>query len=137
MEYLMMARISFLAVATCLSVPGAFAQQTSASFDGKYAGKATAGVAGPGGEAPTNPVCVNERPVDMVVHGGHATLWYHNWKSRVLHYRGQVDPSGKLLLSHLNGDGSRSTFTLQMSQNGATGEMARGRCSYTVAMSRS
>jgi hypothetical protein len=109
---------------------------TLASFDGHYAGMATVGVSGVSSENVTNPIC-SDRPIDMTIRNGFATIWYPNWKRNRLHYRGRVDPDGTINASHLNGDGSRSVFTLKISDTGWNGEMRRGNCVYNVAMNRS
>jgi hypothetical protein len=107
-----------------------------ASFDGRYAGSATVEPSGGESQSTTNPLCVEGRPLDMTIHHGYVTIWYHNWKRNRLHYRGHIDPAGKIYVSHLNGDGSHSTFTLQMNGDTATGQMQRARCWYSVTMSR-
>ena len=109
---------------------------TLASFDGHYAGTATLGVSGSETQGTTNPICVDNRPIDMTIHNGYVTLWYHNWKRSKLHYRGRVDPSGKIYVTHLNGDGSRAAMTMQLSESGATGTMDRGNCSYEISLTR-
>jgi hypothetical protein len=110
---------------------------TLASFNGRYAGMATLGVAGEETEGTTNPICVDKRPINMTIRNGYATIWYHDWKLHTLHYRGRVDPDGTIHLSHLNGDGSRSVFTLQLSDTGATGNMLRGNCRFDVSLTKS
>jgi hypothetical protein len=109
---------------------------TPASFNGRYAGMMTVGVSGVESQGTTHPIC-SDRPINMTVSNGYATIWYHNWKRHTLHYRGRVDPTGTINLSHLNGDGSRSEFTLKISAAGWHGEMRRGNCWYNVAMTRS
>jgi hypothetical protein len=109
---------------------------TLASFDGHFAGTATLGVSGVSSANVTNPICVDNRPIDMTIHNGYVTLWYHNWKRSKLHYRGRVDDAGKIYVTHLNGDGSRSSMTMQMSDTGATGTMQRGNCSYEISLTR-
>jgi len=110
---------------------------TLASFNGLYAGAATVGVSGAETQGTTNPICVDNRPMNMSIHNGYVTISYHDWKHHLLHYRGRVDPTGKIYVSHLNGDGSRSIFTMQIGDTGANGQMQRGKCWYTVAMTRS
>jgi hypothetical protein len=123
-------------VAAAPPPPSAAPPPTLASFNGRYAGQAVVGVSGAETAGTTNPVCVDNRPMNMSIRDGYVTIWYHDWKHHLLHYRGQIDPAGKIYVSHLNGDGSRSTFTMQMSDNGASGQMHRGNCWYTVTMSR-
>ena len=110
---------------------------TLASFNGHYSGMATLGVSGVEFEKNTNPVCVDQRPMSMTVNNGYATIVYQDWKLHTLHYRGRVSHSGNIHLSHLNGDGSRSVFTLHYGPNGWNGDMRRGYCDYMVAMTRS
>jgi hypothetical protein len=109
---------------------------TLASFDGHYTGLATLGVAGEETSGTTNPVCVDRRPISMTISNGYATIVYQDWKLHTLHYRGRVDPTGKIYLSHLNGDGSRSVFTMQLGPAGAQGDMRRGNCEYIVSLNR-
>lgn len=108
---------------------------TLASFNGRYAGMMTVGVSGANSYR-TDPIC-SDRPINMTIRNGYATIVYHDWKHHVLHYRGQIDPAGSINLSHLNGDGSRSVFTLKGTDTGWNGEMRRGDCWYNVAMTRS
>jgi hypothetical protein len=109
---------------------------TLASFDGRYTGNATQEASGVQTQSTTNPLCVEARPLDMTIHNGYVTIWYHNWKRSKLHYRGRVDSGGKIYVSHLNGDGSHSVFTLQMNGENAEGRMQRGDCWYAVSFSR-
>jgi hypothetical protein len=109
---------------------------TLASFDGRYAGNATVEASGVETAGTTNPLCVEARPLDMTIHRGLVTIWYHNWKRNKLHYRGNINSSGKILVSHLNGDGSRSVFTLQANGDSADGRMQRGNCWYAVSFTR-
>jgi hypothetical protein len=108
---------------------------TLASFNGSYAGMMTVGVSGTESTATTYPICSN-RPINMTIRNGYATIEYRDWKHHLLHYRGQVDLAGMINLSHLNGDGSRSVFTLKGTDTGWNGEMRRGDCWYNVAMNR-
>jgi hypothetical protein len=106
-----------------------------ASFSGRYAGMMTVGVSGAETQGTTDPICSN-RPVNMTIRNGYATVTYRDWKHHLLHYRGPVDPAGTINMSHLNGDGSRSVFTLKVSDTGWNGQMQRGDCWYNVAMTR-
>jgi hypothetical protein len=110
---------------------------TPASLNGHYSGLATLGVSGVESRGTTNPICVDRRPISMTISNGYATIVYQDWKLHTLHYRGRVDPSGKIYLSHLNGDGSRSVFTLHPSPEGWNGDMRRGNCEYMIALARS
>jgi hypothetical protein len=73
----------------------------------------------------------------MTIRNGYATITYRDWKHHLLHYRGQVELSGAINLSHLNDDGSRSVFSMQISGDTATGEMQLGNCDYKVDLTRS
>lgn len=108
---------------------------TPASLNGRYAGMMTVGVSGAETQGTTDPIC-SDRPVNMMIQNGYATISYRDWKHHLLHYRGRVDPAGTINLSHLNGDGSRSDFSLNISGAGWAGEMRRGDCWYNVAMNR-
>jgi hypothetical protein len=110
---------------------------TRASFDGHYTGNATLGVSGAESRGNTNPICVDARPMNMTIQHGYVTIWYRNFKGSTLHYRGRVASTGEINVSHLNGDGSRSVFTLNPSPDGWSGDMQRGKCWYSLAMTRS
>ena len=125
-----------LGAAACAPQSQATAPEPVASFNGTFVGTATLGVSGVSSYETTNPICVNQRPLNMKVENGYATLWYHNWRMEVLHYRGPVDSFGKVELAHLNDDGSLADLRLQISGDNVTGNLLRGRCNYTVAMSR-
>ncbi|MBV8738808.1 MAG: hypothetical protein JO007_16430 [Alphaproteobacteria bacterium] len=108
---------------------------TLASLDGRYAGMMTVGVSGTETRGTTYPIC-SDRPINMTIRNGYATITYRDWRRHLLHYRGRVDPAGTIDLSHLNGDGSRSVFTLKGTGTDWRGEMRRGDCWYDVAMNR-
>jgi hypothetical protein len=107
-----------------------------ASYNGRYSGTATLGVSGVETTGTTNPICVIGRRMDMSIRSGYVTIWYRDWKHHLLHYRGRVDPAGMIDVSHLNGDGSRSIFSMQIAGGAASGQMRRGNCQYTVALNR-
>jgi hypothetical protein len=109
---------------------------TLASLNGRYTGTMTVGVSGAETEGTTDPICSN-RPINMTIRGGYATISYRDWKRHLLHYRGRVDPAGTITTFHLNGDGSRSDMTLKVSDTGWSGQMQRGDCWYDVSMTRS
>jgi len=111
-------------------------QVMPASFDGRYTGTATLGPSGHETTGTTNPICVDNRTVNLTIHNGYATFWYINWKRDRLHYRGKVNPDGTIHVSHLNGDGSRSVFTLHLTDTGASGDMLRGKCQYSLALNK-
>jgi hypothetical protein len=108
---------------------------TLASFDGRWSGQATVGPSGVS-SVRTNPICPDARPMKMSIRNGYVTISYRNWRHSLLHYRGRVDPTGKIYVSHLNGDGSRSIFTMQITGDQASGQMQRGDCWYSVDMTR-
>jgi hypothetical protein len=108
---------------------------TLASLSGRYAGMMTVGVPKQNEET-TDPIC-SDRPINMTIRGGYATISYRDWKRHLLHYRGRVDPAGTITTSHLNGDGSRSDMTLTVSNAGWNGQMQRGDCWYNVSLTRS
>jgi hypothetical protein len=116
---------------------GLRAAAASAGPSASAACLATLGVSGVESRGTTNPICVDRRPISMTISNGYATIVYQDWKLHTLHYRGRVDPSGKIYLSHLNGDGSRSVFTLHPSPEGWNGDMRRGNCEYMIALARS
>jgi hypothetical protein len=72
----------------------------------------------------------------MDIRGGYASIRYNDWKRHKLHYRGNVDPTGAVTASHLNGDGSSSILSAQINGNELTGTMRRGPCEYTVTLAR-
>ena len=106
-----------------------------AAFDGRYAGSMTIGVSDVAFSTVTHPYCADER-INMTIRNGYATVSYEDWKQHTLHYRGQVDPGGTVNMSHLNGNGVRSVFTLKMSGDHANGQLQRGHCWYDVSMTR-
>ena len=107
-----------------------------ASFDGEYAGPFQ--LMPTGGET-TNLYrsgCTEHRKGRMTVRNSHASLRYADWKGHRLHYRGQVDATGAVTLSHLNWDGGRAELTGQFQGNGFIGDMRRGPCQYKVTLAR-
>jgi hypothetical protein len=123
-------------VAAAPSPPPPPPPPTLASFNGRYTGMMTVGASGAETEGTTNPIC-SDRPINMTISRGYATISYRDWRRHLLHYRGRVDPAGMITTSHLNGDGSRSDMTLKVSDTGWNGQMQRGDCWYNVALTRS
>ena len=107
------------------------------SFEGTYAGTTTLSPGGVRGYETTTPHCGSAGPIHMTVRRGFATISYNDYARHTLHYRGRVDPDGKIVVSHVNGDGSRSEFALQIGPDGVSGDLNRGRCDYAVSMTRS
>jgi hypothetical protein len=100
--------------------------------DGAYAGWMTEQA---NGQFRDNRGCVSRRPVSMKVEGGNVTIWYTNWEGQTMHYRGKLDPTGKIDAWHTNGDGSRRLIAGQIGDTGFTGHvMAGDLCSYDVTM---
>jgi len=53
-----------------------------------------------------------------------------------LHYRGTINPDGTVETSHTNQGGGGATFAVQISGDQATGNLRRGRCYYSVTMTK-
>jgi len=83
------------------------------------------------------PPCVYSRPVSMQVDHGTVTVSYADWGQNTIHYRGTIDANGFVQTWHLNGDGSRSILTGQVTGPTFTGFMDRDRqaCQYKVVLS--
>jgi hypothetical protein len=81
--------------------------------------------------------CVENRPVNLTIARGIATIAYADWGKNIIHFRGKLDTSGNIQLWHTNGDGSRSLLIGQIGDSGFTGYMARddNRCPYKVTIS--
>ena len=77
-----------------------------------------------------------DRPVSMRVKRGDVRIWYQDHNGHTLHYRGKIDAAGKLNAWHMNQGGSRSILAGQLSDGGANLDLNRGRCYYTVSMTR-
>jgi hypothetical protein len=107
-----------------------------ASFDGEYAGPFQ--LMPTGGET-TNERrsgCTEHRKGRMTVRNGYAELRYADWKGHRLHYRGQIDATGVVTLSHVNWDGGPAQLTGQFQNNAFIGDMLREPCQYKVNMVR-
>jgi hypothetical protein len=107
------------------------------SFDGLYKGSFVAQPYGGGTETLVGGNCdPGELPINMRVKRGYVRIWYKDYKGHTLHYRGRINPDGTIETSHTNRGGSASDFALQISDNQATGNLQRGRCWYSVTMTR-
>jgi hypothetical protein len=80
--------------------------------------------------------CDPEMPMNMRIKRGDVRIWYKNFVGHTLHYRGKIDAAGVIETLHTNRGGSQSIFAMQVSGDQATGNMQRGRCYYSVTMSR-
>ena len=107
-----------------------------ASFDGEYFGPFQ--IMPTGGETTfeNRSGCTEHRKGRMTVRRGYAELRYANWKGHRLHYRGQIDATGAVTLSHMNWDGGPAQLTGQFQNNGFIGDMLRGPCQYKVTLTR-
>ena len=128
-------RTAPLALGLCLAVSAAVAMEPASPFDGAYRGDMQVQ---PGGMSHdyTSPACQIQRPAEMSVRGGYAFLQYKDWHGHTLHYRGRIGADGTVNAYHRNGDGSSSVLNGNFSGNQFTGNMRRGRCDYSLALSR-
>ena len=107
------------------------------SFDGLYKGSFVAQPYGGGTETLVGGNCdPGELPINMRVKRGYVRIWYKNYVGHTLHYRGRINSDGTVETAHTNRGGSASDFALQISGNQATGNLQRGRCWYSVTMTR-
>jgi hypothetical protein len=106
------------------------------SFDGLYEGTFVAEPYGGGTEELVGGNCDPEMPINMRVKRSYVRIWYKDFHGHTLHYRGRINSDGTVETSHTNRGGSASDFALQISDNQATGNMQRGRCWYSVTMTR-
>jgi len=72
----------------------------------------------------------------MLIRNGTVYLQYANWRGDVLHYRGTINASGQMDLSHTNGDGSGSILAAQISNGVLTGHVDREACHYSVSLAK-
>jgi hypothetical protein len=72
----------------------------------------------------------------MRVKRGYVRIWYKNYRGHTLHYRGRINSDGTVETSHTNRGGEAADLALQISDNQATGNLQRGRCWYSVTMTR-
>ena len=106
------------------------------SFDGLYKGtmsqtastQTTGELVGGG--------CTPDRPTSMRIKRGDVRIWYQDFVGHTLHYRGKIDATGKINAWHTNRGGSRSILAGQISGDTANLDLNRGRCYYTVSMTR-
>ena len=107
------------------------------SFDGLYKGSFVAEPYGGGTETLVGGNCdPGELPINMRVKRGSVRIWYKDYRGHTLHYRGTVNPDGTIETSHTNRGGGAADFAVQISGNQATGNLQRGRCWYSVTMTR-
>ena len=106
------------------------------SFDGLYKGSFVPEAYGRSTESFTGGNCDPELPINMRVKRGDVRIWYKNYVGHTLHYRGRIDATGKVETSHTNQGGGGAILALQVSNNGATGNLERGRCYYSVTMTK-
>ena len=105
-------------------------------FDGLYKGTMAAQAFGGGTQTLVGGNCNPDAPINMRVKRGTVRIWYKNFNGRTLHYRGNIDATGKIETLHTNVGGGQSIFALQVSGDQAAGNMERGRCWYGVTMTR-
>jgi hypothetical protein len=91
---------------------------------------------GRGSQELTGGNCDPELPMNMRVKRGDVRIWYKNFVGHTLHYRGKIDPTGKIDAWHTNQGGSRSILAGQISGDTANLDLNRGRCYYTVALTK-
>jgi len=107
------------------------------SFDGLYKGSFVAEPYGGGTETLVGGNCdPGELPINMRVKRGYVRIWYKDYRGHTLHYRGTVNSDGTIETSHTNRGGGAAGFAVQISGNQATGNLQRGRCWYSVTMTR-
>ena len=106
------------------------------SFDGLYKGMFTAEAFGRSTESFTGGNCDPDLPINMRIKRGYVRIWYKNYVGHTLHYRGRIDATGKVETSHTNQGGGGAILALQISNDQATGNMERGRCYYSVTMTK-
>ena len=109
---------------------------TKTSFDGLYKGMFTAEAFGRSTESFTGGNCDPDLPINMRIKRGYVRIWYKNYVGHTLHYRGRIDATGKVETSHTNQGGGGAILALQISNDQATGNMERGRCYYSVTMTK-
>lgn len=109
---------------------------TRTSFDGLYKGSMAPEPYGGGTQELVGGNCDPEMPINMRIKRGDVRIWYKNYAQHTLHYRGRIDATGKVETSHTNRGGGGAIFALQISDNQATGNLQRGRCWYSVTLTR-
>jgi hypothetical protein len=107
------------------------------SFDGLYKGSFVAAPYGGGTQELTGGYCdPGEMPINMRVKRSYVRIWYKDYRGHLLHYRGTINPDGTVETTHTNQGGGGATFALQISNGQATGNLERGRCYYSVTMTK-
>jgi hypothetical protein len=107
------------------------------SFDGLYKGTFVAQPYGGGTRELTGGNCdPGDMPINMRVKRGYVRIWYKNYRGHLLHYRGTINSDGTVETSHTNRGGGGAILALQISNDQATGNLQRGRCWYSVTMTR-
>ena len=74
--------------------------------------------------------------MNMRVKRGTVRIWYKDYAGHTLHYRGRVNSDGTVETSHTNRGGGGAILALQISNNQATGNLERGRCYYSVTLTK-
>jgi hypothetical protein len=74
--------------------------------------------------------------MNMRVKRGDVRIWYKDYRGHTLHYRGRVNSDGIVETSHTNEGGGGAILALQISSNQATGNLERGRCYYSVTLTK-
>jgi hypothetical protein len=80
--------------------------------------------------------CNPDRPMSMRVKRGDVRIWYLNYVGHTLHYRGNINATGKINAWHTNSDGSRSILAGQVNDGEARINLKRGRCFYIADLTR-
>ena len=105
-------------------------------FDGTYRGQMEVTPSGASNLTYTNPACEWKRPAEMSIREGYVLIWYKDWHRHTIHYKGEVGADGAVKARHHNGDGSWSVLDGRISGNQLTADMLRGRCQYSLQLSR-
>ena len=106
------------------------------SFDGLYKGQMSQTASTQSTGSLTGGGCAPDRPTSMRIKRGDVRIWYQDFQGHTLHYRGKIDATGKINAWHTNRGGSRSILAGQINGDAANLDLNRGRCYYTVAMTR-
>jgi hypothetical protein len=109
---------------------------TRTSFDGLYKGSFVAEPYGGSTQELTGGNCDPELPINMRIRRGDVRIWYQDFNHHTLHYRGKMLPDGTVETSHTNQGGGGAILALQISNGQATGNLQRGRCYYSVTMTK-
>jgi hypothetical protein len=106
------------------------------SFDGLYKGTMSQTASKQTTDALVGGGCDPDLPVSMRVKRGDIRIWYKNFVGHTLHYRGKIDATGKITAYHTNRGGDRAILGGQISGDTANLDLNRGRCYYTVALTK-